>query len=139
MKIRRSRESQCGGQYINDKWTTLFWLEGSGIEGVVPSLVGNMVVEFIYQHLYALCMKLHHIGKCQAKPLSRLCSADAGRGLAHLPLWQCHRHCGYPLQDGHTSVGRGQHLCQTCPARRAHSFRLRRLGLLSPACTCTGW
>ena len=36
-------------------------LEGSGIEGVVPSLVGNMVVEFIYEHLYALCVKLRHI------------------------------------------------------------------------------
>ena len=37
-----------------------FGLKGSGIEGVIPSLVGDMVVELIYQHLNALGMKLHH-------------------------------------------------------------------------------
>ena len=37
----------------------LFGLERSGIECVIPSLVGHMIVELINQHLYPLCMELH--------------------------------------------------------------------------------
>lgn len=68
MELKRSREAIVVGNTWNDKWTSLFGLEGSGIERVVPSLVGNMVVELIYQHLYALCMKLRHMTACQDKP-----------------------------------------------------------------------
>lgn len=35
-----------------------FGLEGSGIECIIPPLVGNMVIELVYQHLYTFGMEL---------------------------------------------------------------------------------
>ena len=48
----------------------LFGFERGGIECVIPTLVGHMIVELINQHLYSLCMKLHS-RSCSQQQLCR--------------------------------------------------------------------